>query len=207
MINLVYGITVSTEIKEVKRLVDFLRTHTTDKIVVQIDSTKNYNEVVDALNNLDNSDLNINLKEFNNDFSDFKNKMNRICFEEENADYIFQLDADEMISEYLIKNIKEIIEMNLDVDLYYFPRINTVDGITKEHIKKWRWNLDNKSRINFPDYQGRLYKSHLNWSGKVHEKIVGGKNYSLLPLEDEYCIYHHKNIDRQEKQNDFYNTI
>jgi len=207
MINLVYGITVSTEIKEVKRLVDFLRTHTTDKIVVQIDSTKNYNEVVDALNNLDNSDLNINLKEFNNDFSDFKNKMNRICFEEENADYILQLDADEMISEYLIKNIKEIIEMNLDVDLYYFPRINTVDGITKEHIKKWRWNLDNKSRINFPDYQGRLYKSHLNWSGKVHEKIVGGKNYSLLPLEDEYCIYHHKNIDRQEKQNQFYNTL
>lgn len=207
MMNLVYGITVSTEIKELRKLIDFLRTHTSDKIVVQIDSTKSYKDVLDVLNDIGDDGININLCQFKNDFSLFKNNLNKICVEDEKADYIFQLDADEMISEYLVKNIREIIDMNTSVDLYYFPRINTVDGITKEHINKWNWNLDKNNRINFPDYQGRLYKSHLQWSGKVHERIVGGKNYSILPLEDEYCLYHHKDIDRQEKQNQFYNEI
>lgn len=207
MINLVYGITVSTEIKEVLKLIEFLKNNTTDKIVVQIDSTKNYKDILEVLNNIDNENININLCEFKNDFSLFKNNLNRICVDDEKADYIFQLDADEMISEYLVKNIREIINMNSSVDLYYFPRINTVEGITEEHIEKWNWNLDSSNRINFPDYQGRLYKSHLHWSGKVHERVVGGKNYSILPLEDEYCLYHHKDIERQEKQNQFYSTI
>jgi hypothetical protein len=202
--NLVYGITVSTEIDEIKRLVEFLTKNTSDKIVVQVDNTKNVEEVVKSIQDYD---INIKLFDFNGDFSSFKNNLNRICKEEENADYIFQLDADEMISEYLVKNVREIINMNMLVDLYYFPRINTVDGITYDHIKKWNWKLDSNERINFPDYQGRLFKSHLYWSGKVHEKIVGGTNYSILPTEDEYSIFHHKNIDRQEKQNQLYSKL
>lgn len=62
--------------------------------------------------------------------------------------------------------------------------------------------------INKPDYQGRIFKKGLSWSGKVHERITGAKFYSLLPFEDElYCIQHNKTIDRQEKQNNFYTTI
>jgi len=68
--------------------------------------------------------------------------------------------------------------------------------------------MDDKMRINFPDYQGRIYKGNLRWEGKVHEKIIGAKYYSLIPVDnDEYFIEHNKTITRQENQNNFYNTI
>jgi hypothetical protein len=42
----------------------------------------------------------------------------------------------------------------------------------------------------------------------VHEKIIGGKRFSILPIdESEYFIEHHKNIDKQVKQNNFYKSI
>ena len=113
-----------------------------------------------------------------------------------------------MISEYMINNVSEIISMNPDVDLYYVPRINTVDGITEEHIKKWNWVVDHKNRINHPDYQGRIFRKGLMWSGNVHERIVGFSKYSLLPTEEElYSIQHHKTISKQETQNKLYETI
>jgi hypothetical protein len=61
--------------------------------------------------------------------------------------------------------------------------------------------------INAHDYQGRLFKKGLRWEGKVHEKVVGAKYYSLLPNEDVYSLIHHKNINKQEKQNEFYNKL
>ncbi len=113
-----------------------------------------------------------------------------------------------MLSESLVKNIDEVIKLNDEIDLFYFPRINTVNGITEEHIKQWRWKVDNKNRINFPDYQGRLYKKGLMWEGKVHERIVGGKFYSILPEDDDdFCILHYKDIKKQEKQNTYYSTL
>jgi hypothetical protein len=141
---------------------------------------------------------------FDNHFADWKNKLNSYC----NGDYIFQLDADEMLDESIVKNIDQLIELNSEIDLFYFPRINTVDGITDEHVKQWKWNVDNQNRINFPDYQGRLYKRGLSWVGKVHEKISGARYYSILPdSEISYCIIHNKNITKQEKQNNYYNTL
>ena len=123
------------------------------------------------------------------------------------GDYIFQLDADEMVNKYLIENLHEIIEMNSEIDLFFLPRINTVKGLTNEHVKKWRWNVDETGRVNYPDYQGRIYKSHLKWEGNVHERITGAKYYSLLPMEEEYSLTHNKTIERQEKQNNLYETL
>jgi len=45
------------------------------------------------------------------------------------------------------------------------------------------------------------------WKNKVHEVLVGFKEHTFFPSEEEYCFYHPKTIDRQEKQNEFYNTI
>ena len=42
---------------------------------------------------------------------------------------------------------------------------------------------------------------------KVHERITGYDTFSNFPMEEEWCIYHPKQIDRQEKQNEFYETI
>lgn len=202
-----FAITVCNELDEIKRLVPFLLEHknTNDEIVILFDEKNGSKEVLDFL-------LPFNIKpnvqtwrglDWDNNFADWKNKLNEYC----TGDYIFQLDADEMISEYLVKNVGEIIEGNKEVDLFYLARINTVKGITMEHINKWRWNLDKEGRINFPDYQGRLFKPNLKWDGKVHERITGAKYYAILPLEEEYCLVHNKTINKQETQNEFYNTI
>ena len=112
-----------------------------------------------------------------------------------------------MISEYMIKNVHEIVELNPEVDLFYLPRINTVDGITQEHIDKWGWHVNEFGYINFPDMQGRIYRKNMSWYGKVHEHIIGGQQFSSLPIEKIYCIEHHKTIDKQEKQNSFYKSL
>jgi len=123
--------------------------------------------------------------------------------------FIFQIDADEIPSDYLIENIKEFIEYNKDVDLFFVPRVNTVDGLTKEHIKKWKWQVSENGWVNFPDYQTRIYRrtSEIEWQGKVHERITGYNTLSVLPAEEQYSLYHCKQIERQEKQNDYYATI
>lgn len=61
--------------------------------------------------------------------------------------------------------------------------------------------------INAYDMQGRIYKKGMSWYGKVHERIIGGQKFSSLPNDEVYCIQHHKTIERQEKQNNLYNTL
>lgn len=138
------------------------------------------------------------------DFAAQKNHLNKMC----RGKYIFQVDADETLSPTLLENLHEILESN-DVDMYAVPRINIVNGLTTEDIQRWRWNVNEKGYVQFPDYQTRLYRSHPNirWVGKVHEQITGFKTFSPLPAEEEYCIIHIKDIDRQRKQNKLYETI
>lgn len=141
--------------------------------------------------------------DFDRNFADWKNLLNSYC----KGDFIYQLDADEVISEYMVKNVGEILDMNKDVDLYFVPRINTVSGLTEEHIKKWGWNVNENGWVNFPDYQGRIYRQKMTWYGKVHERIIGGEKFATLPSDEEYCIQHHKDITRQEKQNNLYSSL
>ncbi len=202
-----YGITVCNELEEIKRLVPLLieNKRIEDEIIILFDDKNGSQEVLDFLlpfNKLPNVQTWRGLV-FVNDFAIWKNKLNGYC----SGDYIFQLDADELITKELILNLPEVIESNPEVDLFVFPRINTVKGITDEHIKMWGWRMDDNGRINFPDWQGRLYKKGLNWHGKVHEKIVGAKTYSLMPEDEGYCLIHEKTIERQERQNNFYSKI
>ena len=117
--------------------------------------------------------------------------------------------ADEYPNEQLIALLPEILESNPDVDLYWVPRINTVEGITPEHIQQWRWNVNEKGWVNFPDYQSRLYRKtqSITWVNKVHERINGAQVFTHLPAEEDFCLYHPKTIERQEKQNNYYNTL
>jgi hypothetical protein len=124
------------------------------------------------------------------------------------GDYIFHLDADEIPHEVLMEQLHTILEMN-DVDLVWIPRVNTVEGITQEHIDKWGWKVSSKGWINYPDYQARIYRNtdSIHWTRKVHEYIVGTKEYSHLPPHEELSLYHHKTIDKQEQQNRLYSDI
>jgi hypothetical protein len=210
MINVTYAITVCNELEEITKLIDFLKNKIDkdDEILIQYDensATKPVKDYLTIISQLHNSNIKVISYPLNNDFASFKNNL------KDNASgiFIFQIDADEIPSEDLMENIKDIIEYNKDVDLFFVPRINTVEGLTKEHIKKWKWQVNELGWVNFPDYQTRLYRrtSEIQWQGKVHERIVGYNTLSVLPQEERYCLYHHKQIERQEKQNDYYDTI
>jgi hypothetical protein len=125
------------------------------------------------------------------------------------GDYIFQIDADEIPSETLVINLKAILTSN-SVDVFIGPRANLVEGLTQEHINKWGWRVNEKGYVNWPDQQKRIYKndSSIKWKGhQVHGMIEGYKTFAVLPLEEDYCIYHNKQIQRQEEQNARYSQI
>ena len=209
MINVTYAITVCNELVEITNLINFLhpRIKKDDEILIQYDSDSVTSQVKDYLAILTQLHSNVRVIGFslNKDFASYKNNLKNHA----NGMFIFQIDADEMPSEYLVENLQFFLESNKDVDLFFVPRINTVAGLTKEHIQKWRWKVDENGWINFPDYQTRIYRrtSEIEWQGKVHERIIGYNTLSVLPQEEEYCLYHHKQIERQEKQYDYYDTI
>ena len=203
--KLSYAIPVCNEINEIKRLVSFLieNKREEDEIVVLFDFTNGTTEVDEYLKSVEN--IIVESYDFDGDFAKMKNHLNNMC----TGDYISQIDADEMISEYLIDIIPEIITLNRNVDLFKIPRVNTVEGLTQEHIQKWGWRVDEKNRVNWPDYQTRIYRNEekIKWEGKVHEKIIGCDVITVLPLEDQWALQHHKKIERQERQNNYYEQL
>jgi hypothetical protein len=210
MINITYAITVCNELDEITKLVDFLKDkiQTDDEILIQYDEDSATESVISYLkiiSQLHNSNIKVISFPLNGDFASYKNNLKN----HSNGMFIFQIDADEIPSEHLLENIHDFLEYNKDVDLFFVPRVNTVEGLTKQHISKWGWKVDEKGWVNFPDYQTRLYRrtSEIEWNGKVHERIIGYNTLSVLPAEEQYCLYHHKQIDRQEKQNAYYDTI
>jgi len=200
-----YAIPVCNEYKEIEYLLEYLTKHKReqDEIVVQCDQGNTTSEVYDVLKLY--SDIKIIEFALNKNFAAFKNNLKDNC----SGDYIFQIDADEYPEEYLMNTIEWLIKNNPGTDIFWVPRINLVKGLTQEHIDKWRWNVDPKGRVNFPDYQCRILKNvkRIKWKNKVHEVLTGHQTESHLPANDEFCIHHLKDIKRQEKQNELYSTL
>ena len=146
-----------------------------------------------------------NAEIFKNHFADWKNKLTKLC----TGDYIFQIDADELPNELLIQNLPVILESNPDNEVYLVPRVNTVEGLTENHINQWGWNVNDNNWVNWPDYQWRIWKNkpEIKWKNKVHEVLDGHKSYAALPAQEELALYHPKDIKKQEKQNAYYNTL
>ena len=202
-----FAITVCNEIKEIKRLVSFVLEHkrAQDEIVILYDENNGDPDVLKFLlpyNKFPNVQTWRSF-DFDKNFANWKNLLNSYC----KGDYIYQIDADEMISGYMVENLGTILDLNPTIDLYFVPRINTVSGLTESHIEKWNWVVNDKNWVNFPDYQGRIFRKNMTWYGKVHERIVGGEKFATLPSDEEYCIQHHKDIKRQENQNDLYSKL
>tara|TARA_Y100001972_G_scaffold64978_1_gene79204 strand:+ start:4295 stop:4918 length:624 start_codon:yes stop_codon:yes gene_type:complete len=203
-----YAITVCNEFIEIQRLVNFLlkNKRPEDNIVVLYDINNGHEGIEQFLRAKSiNKGLSWVPGEFGGHFADWKNKLTSLC----TGDFIYQIDADELPTKSILEDLWAILEMNSTIDVFLVPRINTVEGITPEHIQKWRWNVNKKGWINFPDYQWRIYRNDgkIKWKNKVHEVLEGYENFSQLPPEEEYCLIHDKDIKRQEKQNKYYETL
>jgi glycosyltransferase involved in cell wall biosynthesis len=198
MPSISYAITACNEHIELARLLELLKNNIRpeDEIVIQLDIDNATKEVRTIANKY-------TMHPLNGDFATFKNHLKKFC----TKDYIFQIDADEYLSEALLTFLPEILELNPEVELYAVPRINTVEGLTSEHINKWGWYLNENGWINYPDYQTRIFKNipEIKWINKVHERLVGAKNGSHLP--EGYDLIHPKTIERQEKQNQLYEKL
>lgn len=206
--KITYAITVCNEQFEIIRLVDMIRKNKRpeDDIVVLFDQTNGNSEIPDWL-----------IKQskypgfqfwrgfFNGNFADWKNTLKEYC----TGDYIFQIDADEYPNKELFTQLPAILESNPDNEVYLVPRVNTVEGLTEEHIAKWGWKVDDKGWVNYPDFQWRIWKNkpEIKWKNKVHEVLEGFKTYAPLPAQEEFSLYHPKDIKRQEKQNEYYDSL
>jgi len=207
-----YAVTACNESVELDRLLYQLLKYAdlSDEVIVQTDSDNVTEEVLNVIEQYktqfpEGSFKSISMP-LNKDFAHFKNNLKSYC----KKNYIFFIDADEYLSSPLIQHLKEVLEANPNIECIHVPRVNTVDGLTKEHVLKWKWQLNDKGYVNWPDYQTRICKNNdkIKWEGKVHERLCGCKIYTYLPDEDEtWALFHPKDIERQEKQNSLYDTI
>ena len=202
-----YGITVYNEANELFKLTNVLvkNIDKEDEIVICVDGDDD--DVKLVLSNFKKTygwkyDIIVYNRKLDGNFADHKNSV----IEKSTGDYIFHIDADEYPHEILLQQLKQILEIN-DVDLIWIPRVNTIEGMEQYHIQKWGWRVTENGWVNYPDYQSRVYRrdSGIRWERPLHELIKGAKTYSHLPPQEELSLYHPKTIEKQEKQNKFYN--
>ena len=205
--KLSYSILTHNETDSLLELIHFLMDNKDeeDEVVILDDYSDNPTtvEILDSMCSI--YEIKFEQRHLNKNYAEQKNYLKEMC----TGDYIFNLDADELPNKWLMKNIKGILEANPTIDLYWVPRVNTVEGLTQEHINKWRWQVNEKGWVNFPDFQGRIWRNRQNirWKNPVHEVLEGYMEHTYLPQEEEFCFYHPKDIDKQEKQNNFYEGI
>jgi glycosyltransferase involved in cell wall biosynthesis len=204
MPSISYAVTACNEHVELKRLLEQLDSNIRDidEVVIQLDTT-----ATDEVKEVCYAYPAFTLWEYplNGDFASFKNHLKSKC----NREYIFQIDADEYLSEELLQYLPEILELNPEIEMYAVPRINTVEGLTPGHILKWGWRVNEKGWVNYPDHQQRVFKNldRIKWVNKVHERIVGARTTEPFPDGFNLNLMHPKTIERQERQNNFYNTL
>ena len=199
-----YALLTHNEGQYVETLLSFLTNNKRliDEIVVVDDYSTD--ELTKLVLDKYKDQINLQYRTFDGDHTQ-KNYLNSLC----TGDYILQLDADELIKLEFIEMLPQILENNSETDLFIMPRINTVEGLTPEYIAKWRWNVNEKGWVNFPDWQMRLYRNcdWIKWDGLLHSKIEGHKTFVFLPDEELFCILHPKQLERQVTQNDLYDKI
>lgn len=195
--KLTYTIQVCNESRELFSLLNLLTRiiDDEDEINVIVDSTHTTDKVGLVLDNFRDS-----VTTFNRPFDSFKKNLD---FHKEKAtgDYIFNIDADEMPQESLIKIIKKVIE-ETGAEIIAVPRINIHPDITSEEAKEFGFNINEVGFINWPDFQTRVYKrcDHVYWTDELHTKLTGSdKAVAVKPLPS-VALWHIKSMDKQRSR-------
>lgn len=206
-----YVILVADEEKEFKKLYENLRVNKRDEdnIIVLADLNKlnTKQSLKDLIYELSSKNRIILIEDyFNGNFAEWRNKvLNKPYLK----DYLMFLDSDELLPPQLIDDLPLILELNPDVDVIGLPRANYVKGITQEDLDRWGWKLDELGRNCWPDVQYRIMRNKpgIRWEGIVHETLICPGIKTTLPAESSYAILHYKDIERQRRQNGFYNKL
>ena len=77
------------------------------------------------------------------DYSAHRNSVFEFC----KGEYIVSIDGDEIPSEFLLRNLPEVLKANPEIELYWVPRINNFTGVTPEYAKQWGWALTPSTSI------------------------------------------------------------
>lgn len=205
-----YAITVVNEHEEIARLLKILYSlkREEDEVIVQGDQRKVTNDVLNAIGPYIKKGLQYCEFPLNDHYAKYKNNLTKQC----TGDWIFQIDADEYPAETLIQSLPELLSENSDLDLLLVPRANTVEGLTEEWTRKWNWRvveISGHKLVNPWDWQWRIFKNNgkIKWKNRVHEVLEGFDKYATLPESLAWCLYHPKTLERQIRQNEYYETL
>ena len=194
-----YAITVCNEAKDLYSLLSFLKKvkDPCDEINILVDTLHVTKTVRDVLEHFKDSIV-VNERDFCGNFSDHRNFHLKKC----TGDYIFVVDADEMPQEHLIKSVKGVI-IDTGADLVMIPRINIQPGSTQEWLDKMKFKTNEVGWINWPDYQGRIFKNapgRIYYSRELHENIIGFEKRIILKPEPHIALWHIKSVDKQDNR-------
>lgn len=114
------------------------------------------------------------------------------------TDWIFEVDADELVSAPLLAGIRDIAAdaESSRVDSIGIPRLNFIDG-----------NLVPGPGHQGLDFQYRLHRRSCHWRGAVHEEIVGYRARYELAIRDGHFLIHDKSNARHVSRNTYYRTL
>ena len=153
-----YAIGTHNETTEITVLVNLILDHLSDEDeIIIVDDYSDDPETIRIIGEYEEKGIKVYKHRLAGDFAQHKNFMISKCTQP----YIFNIDADELPHEALLINIKDVIELNENVDLFYIPRINTVEGITIRHITNWNWNVSKLGEEIFGEMKKKVKKSEL----------------------------------------------
>lgn len=196
--KLSYAVMVCNESKDLYILISFLKRvkDPEDEINILLD-TLHCTESVKNVLKFFKDDIIVSERDFDGNFAKHRNFHLRKC----TGDYIFVIDPDEMPKEKLIKNIKSTIHES-GADLLAVPRINIHPGCTQEWLDKHKFSVNEMDWINWPDYQGRIFKNDISifYGNELHENIVGAKKPIAFQTDPRLALWHIKSIDKQDNR-------
>ena len=194
--KLSYAICVCDEAKELYSLIAFLKKvkDPEDEINILVDSAHTTPEVRGVLKHFEKYVVQ-NDRDFDGKFATHRNYHLEKC----DGDYIFQIDADEMPQETLIKNLKGLLQEQ-QPDTVWVPRINIHPGSTEEWLKKCNFKVNDMGWINWPDMQCRIIKKSpdIRYGRELHEMIEGAKLQGQVPMEPRLALWHIKSVEKQD---------
>jgi hypothetical protein len=196
--KLSYAIMVCNESKDLYSLISFLKRvkDPEDEINILLDTLHCTESVMNVLKFF-KDDIIVSERDFDGNFAKHRNFHLKKC----TGDYIFVIDPDEMPKEKLIKNIKPTIHES-GADLLAVPRINIHPGCTQEWLDKHKFRVNEVDWINWPDYQGRIFKndSSIKYGNELHENIVGATKPIAFQTDPGLALWHIKSIDKQDNR-------